>query len=78
MLCYHPAIVEGTRNMPNKILAALVATLTISISACGMRGSLVMPPGPAPEPVLGNRKSAPPPEPATTRSPVSSTETEAK
>jgi predicted small lipoprotein YifL len=34
-----------------RLLAILLAT---TVSACGMRGPLVLPPGPAPEPVLGS------------------------
>ncbi len=35
-------------------IAALL--IVLSLSACGMKGPLVLPPGPAPEPLLGNPK----------------------
>jgi len=34
--------------------------LTIGLAACGMKGPLVLPPGPAPEPLLGTPKAAKP------------------
>ena len=37
----------------------LAVFLTLSLAACGMRGPLVMPPGPPPEPLFGNPKPAP-------------------
>lgn len=40
-----------------KILAILLA---FSLSACGYRGPLLLPPGPAPEPLLGTPKPAKP------------------
>lgn len=30
--------------------------IILSLAACGMKGPLVLPPGPAPEPLLGNPK----------------------
>ena len=36
-----------------RIIAVL---LTLGLAACGMKGPLVLPPGPAPEPLLGNPK----------------------
>ncbi|MBS1189216.1 MAG: hypothetical protein H6R10_1008 [Rhodocyclaceae bacterium] len=42
----------------------LIVLLAASLSACGMKGSLELPPGPPPEPLLGNAKSAKPAEPA--------------
>ena len=38
-----------------------VVILTLCLAGCGMRGSLVLPPGPAPEPLFGNPKPAPAP-----------------
>ena len=37
----------------------LAVFLTLSLAACGMRGMLVLPPGPPPEPLFGNPKPAP-------------------
>jgi len=37
----------------SRLLAILVA---IGVSACGMKGSLMLPPGPPPEPLLGYPK----------------------
>ena len=42
----------------------LAVFLTLSLAACGMRGPLVMPPGPPPEPLFGNPKPAPAATPA--------------
>ena len=33
--------------------------LTLCLAGCGMKGSLVLPPGPAREPLFGNPKPAP-------------------
>ena len=33
--------------------------LILSLAACGMKGPLVLPPGPAPEPLLGTPKPTP-------------------
>jgi predicted small lipoprotein YifL len=41
----------------SRIVAVL---LTLFLAACGMRGSLELPPGPAPEPLLGTPKPAKP------------------
>lgn len=41
----------------SRLLVILVAA---GLSACGMKGSLMLPPGPPPEPVLGNPKPATP------------------
>ncbi|UCV03929.1 LPS translocon maturation chaperone LptM [Dechloromonas denitrificans] len=41
--------------------------LTFSLAACGMKGPLELPPGPAPEPLLGTPKPA---KPATKASPA--------
>lgn len=41
----------------SKYLAVL---LVASLSACGMKGSLELPPGPPPEPLLGKLKPAQP------------------
>ncbi|MEN3371560.1 lipoprotein [Dechloromonas sp. ZS-1] len=38
-----------------------VALLCLSLTACGLKGPLVLPPGPAPEPWLGNAKPTPKP-----------------
>lgn len=38
----------------------LAVLLLAGLSACGMKGSLEMPPGPAPEPLLGYPKPAKP------------------
>jgi len=56
MLCYHPAIVDGFNNMSKKLACACLVALAFSVSACGLKGGLVMPPGPASEPVLGHPK----------------------
>ena len=45
----------------SKYLAVLLVT---SLSACGMKGALQLPPGPPPEPILGNPKPAKPAAPA--------------
>jgi predicted small lipoprotein YifL len=37
-------------------IAALL--IILSLAACGMKGRLERPPGPAPEPLLGNAKPA--------------------
>ena len=37
-------------------IAALL--IILSLAACGMKGQLERPPGPAPEPLLGNGKAA--------------------
>ena len=34
--------------------------LTLSLAACGMKGPLELPPGPAPAPLLGTAKAAKP------------------
>ena len=56
--------------------------LILSLAACGMKGPLVLPPGPAPEPLFGNPKPASAPLPADTQSakngPDVSTDTPAK
>jgi predicted small lipoprotein YifL len=39
-------------------IAALM--IVLSLTACGMKGSLVLPPGPAPEPLLGSGKTTAP------------------
>ncbi|PKO86360.1 MAG: cell envelope biogenesis protein OmpA [Betaproteobacteria bacterium HGW-Betaproteobacteria-12] len=36
-------------------IAALL--IVLSLAACGMKGSLELPPGPAPEPLLGSDKT---------------------
>jgi predicted small lipoprotein YifL len=41
----------------SKILAIFLA---LALTACGYKGPLEMPPGPAPEPLLGNPKPAKP------------------
>jgi len=41
----------------NKFFATLLAACLLQ--ACGTRGPLILPPGPAPEPLLGNPKPAP-------------------
>ena len=51
----------------SRILAALQ---TLCLAACGMRGPLVMPPGPAPEPLFGNPKPAPAKVPETKDAPT--------
>ena len=38
----------------------LVILLALALTACGYKGPLEMPPGPAPEPLLGNPKPAKP------------------
>ena len=48
----------------------LAVFLTLSLAACGMRGPLVMPPGPPPEPLFGNPKPAPAATPAAKATPV--------
>lgn len=49
-----------------RIAAAL---LLLSLAACGVKGPLVLPPGPAPEPLFGNAK--PPAKPVASRPDVS-------
>lgn len=46
--------------MPRKSMPLLAIGVAISLSACGMKGGLTMPPGPAPEPILGHAKVPPP------------------
>lgn len=36
------------------------AIIILGLSACGMKGPLELPPGPTPEPLLGNPKTAKP------------------
>lgn len=36
----------------------MAAALLLAVTACGTRGPLTLPPGPAPEPLLGNPKPA--------------------
>jgi predicted small lipoprotein YifL len=38
----------------------LVILLALALTACGYKGPLELPPGPAPEPLLGNPKPAKP------------------
>lgn len=38
----------------------LAVLLALSLSACGMKGALQLPPGTPPEPILGNPKPAQP------------------
>ena len=45
--------------------------LALSLAACGFKGPLEMPAGPAPEPLLGNPKPAKAPPAAKTNSDVS-------
>jgi predicted small lipoprotein YifL len=71
MLCYHPASVDQRLIMP-KIFAVL---LVFTLSACGYRGPLMLPPGPAPEPLLGTPKPA---KPAVTKPIVSDVSTTQK
>lgn len=40
----------------SRIAAVLII---VSLAGCGMKGPLVLPPGPPPEPLLGNPKPAP-------------------
>lgn len=57
----------------SKIAAAL---LLLSLAACGLKGPLVLPPGPAPEPLLGIPKPAKPvARPAPEKRPDVSTDT---
>jgi predicted small lipoprotein YifL len=49
-------------------IAAVI--LTLCLAGCGMKGALVLPPGPAPEPLFGNPKPAPAPP---TKSPANET-----
>lgn len=42
----------------------IIVLLAIGLSACGMKGSLQLPPGPPPEPLLGNPKPVSKPAPA--------------
>ena len=44
----------------SKYIAVL---LVASLSACGMKGALELPPGPPPDPILGKPKPAKPAEP---------------
>jgi len=46
--------------MPKIIHLLLIAAATAGLSACGMKGSLELPPGPPPEPLLGNPKPVKP------------------
>ncbi|RIX48536.1 MAG: hypothetical protein D3M94_06565 [Rhodocyclales bacterium GT-UBC] len=41
----------------SKVAAVL---LTLALAACGMKGPLVMPPGPVPDPLFGKTKPAKP------------------
>ena len=47
-----------TASSPMTRIAAVL--LTIGLAACGMKGPLELPPGPAPEPLFGNSKAAKP------------------
>lgn len=49
--------------MSKYTVALILAGAAICLTACGMKGSLELPPGPPPEPLLGNRKPAPKPAP---------------
>ena len=46
--------------------------LTFCLAACGMKGPLEMPPGPAPEPLFGNPKPAPKTTPPAAKQPAAS------
>ena len=50
----------------------LAVFLTLSLAACGMRGPLVLPPGPPPEPLFGNPKPAPAATPDAKATPAAS------
>ena len=52
-----------------------VVILTLCLAGCGMKGALVLPPGPAPEPLFGNPKPAP--APTKTNPPAATSETAA-
>ena len=45
-------------SKPLKLSLLLALTALSSLSACGTRGPLTLPPGPAPEPLLGNPSTA--------------------
>jgi hypothetical protein len=57
-------------------IAALL--IILGLAACGMRGPLERPTGPAPEPLFGNPKPAPPASPAAKTGPDVSTTPTAK
>jgi len=46
--------------------------LTCCLAACGMKGPLELPPGPAPEPLFGNPKPAPQPTKPAAKKPAAS------
>lgn len=52
--------------MLKKSMTLFAMGALISLCACGMKGGLIMPPGPAPEPLLGHAKP-PPAEPSKSR-----------
>jgi predicted small lipoprotein YifL len=70
MLCYHLFSIDRLVIM-TKIFAIL---LVFTLSACGYRGPLLLPPGPAPEPLLGTPKPAKPAPTKPTESDISTTQ----
>ncbi|WP_371323660.1 hypothetical protein VX159_14865 [Dechloromonas sp. ZY10] len=73
IVCYHPFLcflppqsgLAAFTIVAMLRLAALLLALTAGsqLTACGLKGPLVLPPGPAPEPLFGNAKA--PVQPAT-------------
>lgn len=49
----------------------LAITLVFALAACGLKGPLTLPPGPAPDPLLGKAKNAPSAQPTNNGSDVS-------
>lgn len=43
-------------------IVTLVVSCVLVVSGCGLRGPLVLPPGPAPEPLLGKSKGTKSPD----------------
>lgn len=54
--CYHPRPFQRQETHFVRAILTLLTACVLAISGCGLRGPLVLPPGPTPEPVLGYPK----------------------
>ncbi len=60
------------------MLRTAAVLLTLCLAACGMRGPLVLPPGPPPEPLFDSLRSPPAPAPAPSTSGAGDVSTDPK